>query len=53
MTETTLMPLVPLSNSYFSNSYLDELVEQAGDEERLLQLLVEVTSCKDKRPISR
>ena len=40
MTETTPMPLVALSNSY-----LDELVEQAGDEERLSQLLVEVTSC--------
>ncbi len=47
MTETTPMPLVALSNSY-----LDELVEQAGDEERLSQLLVEVTSCKDKADLA-
>ena len=43
MTETIPTSLVDLPNTY-----LDELVEQGGDELRLQMLLVEVSSCNDQ-----
>ena len=43
MVETTPMPL-----SALPNTYLDELVEQGGDELRLSMLLIEVSSCNDQ-----
>ena len=43
MTETT-----PTSLAALPNTYLDELVEQGGDELRLQMLLVEVSSCNDQ-----
>ena len=43
MAETSSTPLPTLPNTY-----LDELVEQGGDELRLSMLLIEVASCKDQ-----
>ena len=43
MVETTPTPLPALPNTY-----LDELVEQGGDELRLSMLLIEVSSCNDQ-----
>ena len=43
MTETT-----PTSLAALPNTYLDELVEQGGDELRLSMLLIEVSSCNDQ-----
>ncbi len=43
MVETTPAPL-----SALPNTYLDELVEQGGDELRLSMLLIEVSSCNDQ-----
>ena len=43
MTETSLTHL-----SALPNTYLDELVEQGGDELRLSMLLIEVSSCNDQ-----
>ena len=43
MVETTSTPLLALPNTY-----LDELVEQGGDELRLSMLLIEVSSCNDR-----
>ena len=43
MTEISPTPL-----SALPNTYLDELVEQGGDELRLSMLLIEVSSCNDQ-----
>ena len=43
MTETS-----PTHLSALPNTYLDELVEQGGDELRLSMLLIEVSSCNDQ-----
>ena len=43
MAETSSTPLPTLPNTY-----LDELVEQGGDELRLSMLLIEVASCNDQ-----
>ena len=43
MAETSPTPLPTLPNTY-----LDELVEQGGDELRLSMLLIEVSSCNDQ-----
>ena len=43
MTETS-----PIHLSALPNTYLDELVEQGGDELRLSMLLIEVSSCNDQ-----